>query len=83
MCPVNLPMVVPPLPWGAGQRGGYRFGLYGKYSFARCTSKAHRKAIEALDMPVVYRAVNALQETAWRMNPKVLATGRRDPRPRW
>jgi DNA-directed RNA polymerase len=73
LCPVNLPMVVPPLPWGPGKRGGYRFDLFGKYAFARCITRQQRDRIEALDIPIVYRAVNALQDTAWRVNESVAA----------
>lgn len=73
LCPVNLPMVVPPLPWGPSTRGGYRFGLFRKYTFVRTASKAHRTFMEAQEMPAVYAAVNALQNTAWKINPAVLS----------
>jgi DNA-directed RNA polymerase len=80
MTPVRLPMVVPPLPWGQGQRGGYRFA----YRFARqlmypLVRRSHSDGtvevadeIEQLDMPAVYEALNAVQETAWRINADVL-----------
>src|SRR5690606_33863339 len=72
LCPDNLPMVVPPLPWRPGERGGYRFALRGKYPLVRGISSSHRAKVEAADMPLVYQALNAIQATAWRINPAVL-----------
>lgn len=69
--PVNLPMIVPPLPWGPNERGGYRFALRGKYPFVRGISKRHARAIAEASMPVVYAAVNRVQETAWRINRRI------------
>lgn len=70
--PVALPMVMPPLPWGPGRRGGYRFALRGKYSLVRSSCKQQREALESAHMPLVYEAVNRIQETAWRVNRRVL-----------
>lgn len=67
--PLHMPMVVPPLAWSAGRRGGYRFALRNKYPFVR---RGHEEA-QHHDMPIVYAAVNRIQETAWRINPRVLA----------
>jgi DNA-directed RNA polymerase len=66
--PINLPMVVPPLPWAKGERGGYRFAMRGKHALIR----AARFDQSALDLPVVYEALNRVQETAWKVNTKVL-----------
>lgn len=71
--PVNLPMVVPPLPWAPGQRGGYRFALRNKYSLVRGASREHQERVAQNEMPVVYSALNRIQETAWAINPNVLA----------
>jgi DNA-directed RNA polymerase len=68
--PVNLPMVVPPLPWGPNERGGYRFAMRGKHGLVR---SGHREDGGGREMPQVYEAVNRIQETAWRINPHVLA----------
>jgi DNA-directed RNA polymerase len=64
--PLNLPMVVPPMQWGVKQRGGYRFGLREKYTLIRS-----KTSIEQFS-PLVYAAVNRIQETPWKINPSVL-----------
>lgn len=69
--PVKMPMVVPPLAWQAGERGGYRFGLRGRYSMVRAGHKRYREA-EKGELPVVFEAINRLQDTAWQINPDVI-----------
>lgn len=65
--PVHLPMLVPPLPWGRDRRGGYRYALREKYPLVR----GGRVAIEKEEMPLVYSALNRLQETPWKVNKDV------------
>jgi len=68
----NQPMIVPPLQWAPGKRGGFRFALRGKYPLVRgIHNKEFRGGIEAAEMPLVYEALNALQNTAWRINREV------------
>lgn len=71
--PVNPPMVLPPVPWGPGRRGGYRFGLRGKYGLGRGLYRDHKKAVENAEMPLLYKALNAIQDTGWRINVPVLS----------
>jgi DNA-directed RNA polymerase len=70
--PVLNPMIVPPLPWAPGVRGGFRFALKGRHNLVRRASKAQRQLIGRAAMPVVYEAVNRIQETGWRINTPVL-----------
>ncbi len=70
--PVNLPMVVPPLPWGPGRRGGYRFNLRGKHFLVRGISKRHAENLATTEMPTVYSALNRIQGTPWRINERVV-----------
>lgn len=72
MAPVNLPMVIPPLQWAPGVRGGYRYALRGKYGIVRAVSETHEARVRAQEMPEVYAALNAIQNTAWRINTRVL-----------
>lgn len=72
LTPVTLPMVMSPLPWSPTQRGGYRFALRNRYEFVRGASAAMLKVHAQSSMPVVYEAVNAIQETAWVVNARVL-----------
>ena len=71
--PVAAPMVVPPLPWSPDVRGGYRYALRNKFTFVRAVSKSQQQAVQDAAPLPVYSAVNRLQETAWRINPRVLA----------
>lgn len=78
--PVHLPMVVPPRDWTSPTSGGYlthqtpkmplikvRFSAQGKNYFEDLNSMKD-------DMEPVYRAVNTMQRTPWRINPFVLNT---------
>lgn len=68
--PVNVPMVVPPKQWATHRRGGYRYALSGRYGLLRSwRNREHTKREERRSLPTVYGALNALQETAWRVNP--------------
>lgn len=71
--PIVLPMVEPPLPWGPGQRGGYRYQLRAKFPLVRRAGREWGKALAEREMPVLYEAVNRLQQTAWKINGEVLA----------
>jgi len=72
MSPVYPCMVVQPLPWGPGRRGGYRFGLRGTNKLVRRASKAHLRALDETPMDPVYKALNTVQNTEWLVNKKVL-----------
>src|SRR5690625_2036439 len=70
--PVKLPTLVPARPWKPNDRGGYRFKLRGAFPLVRGFNQ-QAEAVEGRDMPVVYDAINRLQDTAWRVNTDVLA----------
>lgn len=70
--PLVQPMVVPPLDWGKGYRGGYRFALRGSYNIARRVSKTQAAKLDRTSMPLVYKAMNTLQHTAWKINHTML-----------
>lgn len=72
LAPYALPMVVPPLQWAQGHTGGYRYALRNKHPLVRGVSVEHRGAVGEADIPLVYGAINAIQNTAWRVNRKVL-----------
>lgn len=71
--PTVMPMVVPPLDWDADVPGGYRFKLRGKFDLVRGAKGEQAVSIRQTPMPLVYQALNALQQTRWRINGKVLA----------
>lgn len=72
--PVILPCIEPPRPWTTPYDGGYHTEqMREKYPLLTAFHKKDRlKLLEKADMPVVYRAINAVQNTAWRINTKVL-----------
>lgn len=67
------PMVIPPKPWTTPFDGGY----YIKLKRPALLVKAHAREVTELysdvDMPNVYKAVNAIQGTKWHINSKVLS----------
>lgn len=85
LSPVALPMVMKPLPWAPGVDGGYVFnkvvddngkltiGLAGKFPLVRSTyAKSETLGLDRVEMPVVYQALNAIQETPYLINEAVL-----------
>jgi DNA-directed RNA polymerase len=70
MHPAQLPMVVPPMPWSHGSDGGYRYALNAKWKLVRGVQACGIKDREA--MPVVYESLNAIQNTPWKINTRVL-----------
>lgn len=70
--PILQPCVVPPKPWTDVRGGGY--WACGRKPLALIRTGS-RKALERyadVDMPIVYEAVNAIQDTAWKVNKDVL-----------
>ena len=72
IAPVYQPCVVPPKPWSTVTGGGYWAAGRKPLNLIRVGS---RKALERYNdvyMPEVYKAVNTIQDTAWKINKKVL-----------
>jgi DNA-directed RNA polymerase len=70
--PVRSPMVVPPKPWAQGERGGYLFALRDKFPLVRGLPRRFTREVEEGEYPTVYAALNRLQDTAYRINERVL-----------
>ena len=68
----NRPMVIPPKPWTTPFDGGYLINLKRPIQLVRMPSKECEQLYGEVDMPNVYKAVNAIQATAWRINRRVL-----------
>lgn len=68
MAPVWLPMVVPPTPWTGPLAGGY---LTARLKLVKTKNKPYLEELKHIDLSNVYGAMNALQETRWRINRKV------------
>ena len=70
--PVYEPMVVRPKNWTTPYDGGYLSSDIKPLRLVKRGSKAYFETLEKADMPVVYEAVNAIQNTAWQINTFVL-----------
>ena len=67
--PIHMPMIVTPRPWTTLTEGGY---LVTPLQFIkRRVGNRIRSALESADLSVVFAAVNALQESRWRINKEV------------
>jgi DNA-directed RNA polymerase len=72
LCPVLLPTLVPPKPWTTPYSGGYWTKHIREMTLVKTRNKEYLQELASRDMPEVYAAVNALQETAWAINTPVL-----------
>lgn len=71
MKPSYLPMIVPPKRWTTPFNGGYWTGLARKVRLVKTRSDALVEGMKGREMPDVYASLNAVQETAWRVNRSV------------
>jgi DNA-directed RNA polymerase, mitochondrial len=71
LSPLFLPMLCQPRDWETPKLGGY---LTTKLDLIKTPNKAYLSELEAVEMPVVYGAINAMQRTGWRINQRVLTT---------
>lgn len=70
LSPLNLPMVAPPRPWTSLFGGGYLSARGGRVlKLVRTRSKEAVKVLDKADLSKVFKAVNALQDTPWHINP--------------
>lgn len=76
MCPVYMPCLIPPKPWTSPLSGGYHTKGVRRMSLVKTKSKGFIDELFASDLSQVYSAINALQDTAWRINTAVLAVAR-------
>lgn len=66
------PMVIPPKEWTNPFDGGYYIKLKRSDSFVKAPRRVVREVYKDVYMPNVYKAVNAIQSTKWRINKRVL-----------
>lgn len=70
--PVYLPMIVKPVPWTSPYGGGYLTNsVHFRFKLVKTRNLKYLDELSERDMPLVYRALNALQETPWRINRRV------------
>lgn len=73
LAPRYAPMVIPPLDWTGWKGGGYSAHVLRQLPLVKGGNEAKRKKlVEAADMSVVLRGLNAIQRTVWCVNGPVL-----------
>lgn len=69
LSPLYLPMVCKPNPWVAPKVGGY---MTVKLDMVKTPNKNYLEELAHVDMPIVYGALNSLQNTGWRINKRIM-----------
>lgn len=70
LSPMYMPMVIKPTPWTTIYGGGYLDKRL-RYPMIKKPNKAYLEEMKHVDMPDVYEAVNAIQNTGWAINTPV------------
>lgn len=71
MAPLYLPMVCKPKEWTSIFEGGYITPYLRKNKLIKHNDKDYLTKLEKNKMPIVYEAINHLQNTEWQINKKV------------
>jgi DNA-directed RNA polymerase len=71
LAPVNLPMVVQPKAWSTPFNGGY---LEQRSTLLKVRNQEYLTELASADLSRLYPALNALQDTRWRINGGVFST---------
>ena len=66
--PEYLPTIMPPKDWTDVEGGGYITNLLPKLDLVKVKNKRFKKELRNIDMPEVYKAVNTMQKTPFRIN---------------
>lgn len=72
--PIYEPMVVPPVRWTTGRvvGGGYISNFLPNLKMVKARNNKVLESVKEAQMPAVINALNAIQETAWRIRKPVL-----------
>jgi DNA-directed RNA polymerase len=71
LAPTYMPTLIQPRPWTSPFEGGYWTGRVRRLTLMKRRTRAYLEEMAEDEMPEVYAAVNALQDTAWHVNAKV------------
>lgn len=72
LSPMHMPMVDRPQQWTTPYDGGYYNKKLLPLQLVKTRNQNYLEELNNWDMPTVYKAVNALQDTPWRINKEVL-----------
>lgn len=73
LAPSYMPCVVPPRPWKSPFNGGFHTEKVASRVRLVKGPREHVKKLTQRQMPKVYKAINALQNTQWQVNKQILA----------
>lgn len=73
LAPAYAPCVVPPRPWKSPFNGGFHTEKVASRVRLVKGDREHVRKLTVKQMPKVYKAINALQNTKWQVNQEVLA----------
>ncbi len=74
MFPYYMPTIIPPKEWQGLLGGGYHSDAVRPLELVRRARKEHKELLTAGDLTMVYRGLNAIQNTPWQINRQVLDT---------
>ncbi len=74
LSPVFLPTIIPPKPWTNPYNGGYHTKAVRPMRMVKTRNLHYLEELyhQVDEMPVVYQAINAVQNTPWRVNEAIL-----------
>ncbi len=72
--PFFLPMVCKPKEWTSVLDGGYISPYLKRNKLVKNNIKEYLRKLETMEMPIVYEAINHLQNTEWQINKRLLDT---------
>lgn len=70
LSPFFMPMLCPPTAWKGPYGGGYLTKEL-RYPLIKTANKNYLEELSHVDMPIIFGAINALQDTAWTINQSV------------
>jgi DNA-directed RNA polymerase len=73
LSPAYSPCIIPPKPWKGAYTGGYWSKHLKPLPLVKTTNRLILEEIDNHEMPLEYKAINALQDTKWDINKKVLS----------
>jgi len=71
--PTYAPCIIPPKHWTGAYEGGYWSNKIKPLPLVKTTNRYILEEIENHQMPLEYKAINALQDTRWRINKSVMS----------
>lgn len=74
LMPILMPTIIPPRPWTSPTEGGYYITKGRRMSLVKTGNAGYLEELRNRPMTTVYNAINALQNTAWAVNTRVLDT---------